>query len=242
MNLPKIALTSIIATTLFASNAFAEDPTQPQPRDREFSWMSLSDWYQNHAEDVAVAARGEAEIVFVGDSITQSYEWAPSWKREFEKYKPANLAIGGDKTQNLLWRLQHGATGNLDPKLVVMMIGVNNFLHDDVSAQWAFAGVKANLEQLKTSFPKAKILLVGVMPYGESPDDPNRDRVKKVNELIATLEGDSVAFHDIGSAFLEEDGTISKEIMGDFLHPTNEGYERMTDALLPKINEILATH
>lgn len=240
MNPLKFALASLFAATLFTSASQAEDPTRPQPRDREFSWMPLSEWYQKHADDVAVAAKGEAEIVFVGDSITQGYEWAPSWEREFDKYKPANLAIGGDKTQNLLWRLQHGATGKLDPKLVVMMIGVNNFLHDDTSAQETFAGVKANLAQLKTSFPKAKILVIGVMPYGESSDDPNRERVKAVNEMIATLEGGDVSVFDIGKVFLEDDGSISKEIMADFLHPTNEGYERMTEALLPKINELMA--
>lgn len=201
--------------------------------------MSIADWYRRHADDVEVALKGEAEIVFVGDSITQGYEWAPSWEREFAKYKPANLAIGGDKTQNLLWRLQNGATGNLDPKLVVMMIGVNNFLHDNATAQATFGGVKANLEQLESSFPTSKILIIGVLPYGASADDPNRERVKKINTFIETLASDTVTVHDIGDVFLEEDGSISKEIMGDYLHPTDEGYERLTDAIMPEINKLL---
>ncbi|EDY85209.1 GDSL-like lipase/acylhydrolase, putative [Verrucomicrobiia bacterium DG1235] len=201
--------------------------------------MTIADWYRAHADDVEVAAKGEAQLLFVGDSITQGYQWAPSWEREIAKYNPANFGIGGDKTENLLWRIQNGSTGKLDPKLVVMLIGVNNFGHNNDSPQAVFSGVKANLAQLQTSFPKAKILILGVFPYDENADSPNRARVTLVNEMIATLAEDGVQVLDIGNTFLQEDGSISKDVMGDFLHPSADGYELMTEAILPKIQETM---
>lgn len=237
-NLP-LALFAIALTSLVASSTFASSPVTPTPRNVEYSWMTIADWYRAHADDVEVAAKGEAQLLFVGDSITQGYQWAPSWEREIAKYNPANFGIGGDKTENLLWRIQNGSTGKLDPKLVVMLIGVNNFGHNNDSPQAVFSGVKANLAQLQTSFPKAKILILGVFPYDENADSPNRARVTLVNEMIATLAEDGVQVLDIGNTFLQEDGSISKDVMGDFLHPSADGYELMTEAILPKIQETM---
>lgn len=237
-HLPRIFSISAAALT-FASLSFASSPATPTPRNVEYDWMSISAWYKAHAEDVEVAAKGEAQLLFVGDSITQGYQWAPSWEREFSKYKPANFGIGGDKTENLLWRIQNGSTGALDPKMVVMLIGVNNFGHNNDSPQAVFSGVKANLEQLQTSFPKAKILVLGVFPYDEKPDSPNRKRVKTVNSMVATLATDTVSVMDIDHVFLQEDGSISKEIMADFLHPTADGYELLTKAILPVVEKTM---
>lgn len=217
----------------------AASPTDPSPRNVEYDWMSISAWYKAHADDVEVAAKGDAKLLFVGDSITQGYQWAPSWEREFAKYSPANFGIGGDKTENLLWRLQNGATGRLKPKLVVMLIGVNNFGHNNDSPQAVFSGIKANLEQVRTSFPKAKVLLLGVFPYDEKPDSPNRIRVKELNEMSETLASENVEFLDIGAGFLSKDGSISKDIMADFLHPTAAGYEILTTAILPSIKRAM---
>ncbi|MDQ8203247.1 GDSL-type esterase/lipase family protein [Pelagicoccus sp. SDUM812003] len=234
-----LPLLTLLACLLLAGDVFAQRAVQPIPRGTEFEWMSIAEWYRRHADDVEAAKKGEAAIVFAGDSITQGWEWAPAWERDFAPLQPVNIGIGGDKTENLLWRLQNGATGSLRPKLVVLLIGVNNFLHNDDSAQEVFAGVKANLEQLRTSFPEARILTLGVFPYGQEPGTRNRERVKVVNTLIETLADDTVTILDIGDALLEDDGTISKEIMGDFLHPTPEGYERINAAILPTIKALI---
>lgn len=201
--------------------------------------MSIADWYRRHADDVEVAAKGEAELLFVGDSITQGWEWAPSWKEHFAPHHAANLGVGGDKTQNLLWRLENGGIGKLNPKAIILLIGVNNFGHDHATPAEVFVGVKANIDLLKISFPDSKILALAVFPWGEQPDNPNRALGTAANNLIADLGDSQVTILDIGHVFLENDGTISKTVMGDFLHPTADGYERATNAILPTLHKWL---
>jgi lysophospholipase L1-like esterase len=214
-----------------------EDPTVPVPRAREYPWMSIADWNALHAEDVAIANAGGVDLLFVGDSIIQAWSYDKIWNEAFGRHHPANFGIGGDKTQNVLWRLENGDTGILDPRAVVVLVGTNNFGHNDDSAHDVFRGVKAVVEKLRSSFPGAKILVCGIFPFGEKPDAKYRQRIKDANKEISTLQdGTRVFFTDIGDRFLEPDGSISSTVFGDFLHPTPEGYRRWTEAILPTIN------
>lgn len=215
-----------------------EDPTHPVPRTTEYPWMSVAEWNARHAEDVAIADAGEAELVFVGDSIIQGWSEQETWEDNFGRYHTANFGIGGDKTQNLLWRLENGAIGNLRPKVVVLLIGTNNFGHNDDSARNVFRGIQAIVEKLREAFPKARIMLCGIFPFGEKPDEEHRLRVKDANAEIRSLhDGEHVFFVDIGERFLEPDGSISTAVMGDFLHLTPEGYRRWAIAIAPTIHK-----
>ncbi|MCH5375231.1 MAG: cellulase family glycosylhydrolase, partial [Planctomycetes bacterium] len=89
----------------------------PSPRVTEYPWMSISTWRDMHAEDVAIADSVDVSLLFLGDSITEG--WPDSvWDAHFGAYRAANFGIGGDKTQNVLWRLQNGAVGQLNPDVV----------------------------------------------------------------------------------------------------------------------------
>jgi lysophospholipase L1-like esterase len=205
----------------------------PSPRVTEYPWMSIARWREMHAEDVAIAEQGGVDLLFLGDSITEGWTTA-IWDQHFADYKPANFGIGGDKTQNLRWRLKNGATGKLDPRVVVIMIGVNNFGLGDDSAEDVYLGVKAVVEDVESSFGNAQIVLLGILPYGEQAGTQNRERVTRANTLIAGLGDDPrVDFYDIGAAFLQTDGSISAEVMADFLHPTEKGYEIFAGELDP---------
>lgn len=211
----------------------------PSPRVTEYDWMSIAEWQELHAEDVAIAAQGGVDLLFLGDSITQ-YWHEPTWESHFSNYKPANFGISTDKTQNLLWRLDNGSSGILNPRVVVIMIGVNNFEHDDDSAEDVFLGVEAIVEKVKLSFGEAQIVLLGILPYGVEPDTPNRQRVIEANALIAELSKDpGVDYYDIGGAYLLEDGSISPELMYDTLHPSEKGYEIFANELDPILQDLL---
>ncbi|HEY7886187.1 MAG TPA: GDSL-type esterase/lipase family protein [Cellvibrionaceae bacterium] len=213
--------------------------TQPVPRTQQFEWMSLSGWYQKHTDDVRAAEAGQAQVVLLGDSITDGWD-NNIWKQQLAPLGAVNFGIGGDLTQNLLWRLDNGAIEQLDPKVVVILIGVNNFLHQDASAAEAFAGVKAVVERALAGYSNAYILLQGIFPYEASANHPNRQRVIETNALIAKLaEHPRVHFHDFGPLLLEDNGAINPAIMGDYLHPTASGYQRWADALLPVIQSLL---
>lgn len=216
------------------------DPVNPVPRDRDYPWMSLAHWNEMHASSVAEAAKGEAELVFQGDSITEMARWSESWKKTFGGYRYVNFGIGGDRTQNVLWRLEHGEIGALKPKLVVLLIGTNNLwtTPDDVGD--ITRGVKAVVGKLRTGFPAAKVLVLGIFPRDAKADAPVRATIAKINARLAKLDdGKTVFVRDIGKVFLEPDGTLSKAVSEDALHLTEEGYRRWTEAIAPTVKELM---
>lgn len=235
----------ILATTtlVFVSACSLADSmpsgTNPTPRTQEFSWMSVDAWHKMYEEDIAVADKGGVNLLFIGDSITAGWNW-DIWQKNFAEYHPANFGIGGDHTGNLLWRLKNGHAEKLKPKVVVVLIGVNNFGHLNETPQQVAEGITATIKLLRKIYPNAKILVNGVFPFEEKADSPKRTMVKEANSLVAKLNDNKYIFvKDYGSLFLQADGSISTEVMGDFLHPTAKGYQIWADAMLPDIQKLM---
>lgn len=232
--------TLILASAFsFASEDLTPSGTNPTPRTKEFSWMSIDTWNKMYAEDIAVAEQGGVDLLFVGDSITAGWNW-DIWQKNFAQYHPANFGIGGDHTGNLLWRLKYGHAEKLKPKAVVLLIGVNNFGHLNETPKQVAEGIKACVNLLRKLYPDAKILVNSVFPFEEQATSPKRAMVKEANALVAKLNDNKHVFvKDYGSIFLQPDGSISKEVMGDFLHPTAKGYQIWVDAMLPDIQQLM---
>lgn len=231
-----------MATVLVATPApvLAEEPTAPIPRTIEYEWMSVADWNARHAADVAIAQRGGVDVLFVGDSITQGCEGQPAWEQAFAGIRTANFGIGGDKTQNVLWRLDHGATGVLEPKVVVLLIGTNNLGGDEGRPEDVVRGIGAVAAKLRAAFPEAKLLVLGVFPRDPTPEAPIRGQIAQVNAALASLDnGKNTFVRDIGAVFLDADGRLTHEVSEDFLHLTAEGYRRWAAAIAPTIKSWL---
>lgn len=195
---------------------------------------------ERHAELVRQAQAG-AEVMFLGDSITEGWRYggASVWKKDFAPLGAANFGISSDRTQNVLWRIQHGElNAALPPKVVVLLIGVNNITSDPPSH--VSAGVAAILREIAERAPKARVLLLGIFPFREKADDPMRQKVRDANALLAKLsDGKRVHFLDFGDRFLEKDGSISSRIMRDYLHPGARGYEIWADAIREPLRKLL---
>jgi lysophospholipase L1-like esterase len=184
----------------------------------------------------------DAELLFIGDSITQGWEGSGAkevWEKYYGSRKAVNIGIGGDRTQHVLYRLQNGNLEGIKPKAAVVMIGTNNSNGEDNSAQQIAEGVKAIVKELRTKEPQMKILLLGIFPRGENIN-PQRGKITQCNQIIQKLDdGKNVFYMDIGHRFLEEDGTLSATIMPDYLHLSQKGYEIWADAIEPKLAELL---
>jgi lysophospholipase L1-like esterase len=233
-------LSSLLQFPLQANTAEVPASITPNPRMLSYSWMSLSTWYDMHAEDVALATEGSAPLVFIGDSITQGWngEGQSLWEKHFEPLSAVNFGIGGDTTQNLLWRLKYGATENLDPKAVILLIGTNNLSFTSDNPETIAAGVIAVVDALSQSYPHAEILLMGVFPRSPNADHPHRSSIDRINGIISQLESrERITYLDITKKLAEPDGRLSKEIMPDFLHLSEEGYRRWTEAILPWVKK-----
>lgn len=207
------------------------------------SW-SISWWTTRHEKKLAdVKQLGKsAQVVFIGDSITEGWEKSgvPVWDRYYKPLNGIALGFGGDRTENVLWRVQHGEVDGLAPKVAVLMFGTNNTGHRQEDPKTTALGIKRNIEELQQRLPDTKILLLAIFPRGEKPDDNLRRINEQVNAIIAGYaDNQKVFFLDIGKAFLQADGTLSRDIMPDLLHPNEKGYEIWAKAMAPTLQQLL---
>lgn len=183
----------------------------------------------------------EYDVVMVGDSITHRWERDGGEGRQLfaelkKTYRILNLGYGGDRTENVIWRMENGELEGYKAKLFTVMIGTNN---DDRNPAAVAAGVKRIVEGIKAKHPESKIALMPIFPRGATAQDARRVANEKVNALIKPLaDGKTVLWLDFNKNFLGADGTLSKEVMNDLLHPNEKGYKIWFDAILPVFKEV----
>jgi lysophospholipase L1-like esterase len=222
--------------------------SSPKDPKVESGFMKRHEGFLKDKEDAL--KKGNVDLLFVGDSITDGWRKKEKdgsdspqfalFKERWGKHNPLNLGIGGDRTEHVLWRLDNGEVDGLKPKVTVLMIGTNN-LGTKQSPRDTILGVKAVVAKLREKLPDTKVLLLAVFPRGEKTDNPFREQIKEVNEKIAKLDdgGKHVKYLDIGDRFLDGDGTLTKEIMPDALHPNDKGYQIWADAIQPALDEMM---
>ena len=232
-------LLALALSSLFLSTALAENTAiVPAPRD--------ANWLKRHEGFAAQAKQGGVDILFLGDSITDGWRTKGRvvWDRYYAPRRAANFGIGGDRTQHVLWRLHNLETEGINPKVVVLLIGVNNVPMEKDGKERntvseIVAGVGAVVEEIHLCLPKSKILLLGIFPYKQA-GDPMRLKVDQINMGIARLGRKKyVTFRNINRMFLASDGTLSKEIMPDLLHPNEKGYQIWAEAMEPTLVKLL---
>ena len=212
-----------LTTATFAEETKTHSAITPVPRDAK--WKEVHDAINRQAQ------AGDVNLLFIGDSITQGWGNNETWKKYYTPRKVMNAGIGGDRTQHVLWRLDNGNIDGIKPKLAVLMIGTNNSNGQDNTAEEIADGTRAIVAKLRTHLPETKILLLAIFPRGEKP---------KASELSSKLaDGKMVFYEDIGKAFLTEDGTLTKEVMPDFLHLSAKGYEIWAKSIEPAVAKIL---
>lgn len=234
-----------LASLFSASVALANTAIEPAPRE--------GNWMKRHEGFVAEAQKGGINVLFLGDSITDFWRRPDGaqggnsiWQREFAPLGAANFGISGDRTQHVLWRLEHGEVDGIKPKLVVLMIGTNNTgVENDGkprnSTEEAIEGVTKVVQTLHAKLPQSKILLLGIFPRADAKGPPaGSTQIKDINAAIAKLaDGKSIRYLDITAKFLAPDGTLPKEVMPDLLHPNAKGYEIWAAAIKEPVAEML---
>ncbi len=205
------------------------------------------DWYKRHEDVLAIQSKLNPQIVLIGDSITHFWGGEPqsaiqrgplAWKDTFGDLPVLNLGFGWDRTQNVLWRLDHGEFEALQPRKIVLNIGTNNFsatanARANSPAEIA-EGILAICARLRAKSPAAAIMVMGVLPRGHAANDPWRAKISELNRILAerlkALPG--VTFLDIGPQMLDADGTLAAAVMPDGTHPSEKGYAIWGKALV----------
>lgn len=191
-----------------------------------------------HAHILALPHPAQYELVLLGDSLTRRWEDYPEqWNRHFGNFKAANLGVGGDTIENVLWRIGHSELDGLHPAVLVLLIGTNNLPRD--SAHTVAAGLTQLTTQLGVQLPRTKILVVGPLPRNPEPGRDFGALVAEVNRLASALDnGKSVFFRDYGWVFPRVGGLVDPALMPDGLHLNAAGYDLWGPVLAATVRDL----
>lgn len=216
----------------------SQDPTVPMPG--HYPKFPQA-WLRLHQQHLKQTQKRQINVVFLGDSITRGWQKHKKlWQQHYGKRGAVNFGIGGDRTQQILWRIDNGLFDEIQPQLVVLNIGVNNLWQNAYGAERIATGIENMVSAIRTKSPQTKILLLGILPTGKQPNTPKRKKIQAINRQIERLDnGSTIRFLDMGPNFLEPDGSISKAVMPDYLHLSKQGYQIWAESMKKSFTEML---
>ena len=214
---------------------FTEDAVAaPAPREAR--------WPVHRFEEINKEVRTQPHrVLFLGDSITERFPHdAPQiWHDDMVPRGVLDAGVSGDRTEHLLWRMQHGNLAGPAPKAAVMLIGTNDLTNGGAPRPPALIaeGIRADLLYLRRELPRTRVLLLGLWPRADVPHLATR--IPAVNRLIRRCDDDDwVVYADIGGVLLDPDGRLDRAISPDLLHFSQRGYARLAprlDALIDRV-------
>jgi len=216
---------------------------QPQPRSDSNSLLA-------HQQLLQKAKRGGIDVYFAGDSITRRWgatdpQYRPlleNWKTNFFGWNAANFGWGADRIENILWRLQNGEIDGVNPKVIVLLAGINNVGTEPGDAHKVAAitqGIKALVETCQARAPNATVIITAIFPRNDNMAVV--PTIYQINRNLTRLaDGRKVRFLDINDKLADKDGRLFPGMMNaDQLHPTLKAYQLWADALKPIFTELL---
>ncbi|MEE2808877.1 MAG: GDSL-type esterase/lipase family protein, partial [Verrucomicrobiota bacterium] len=207
--------------------------SRPEPR-----WHKKA-WIERHEKFNERAKKGNVDLIMIGDSITHWWDTAGEavWEKYYTKRNALNLAISGDRTEHVLWRLENGNIEGISPKLATLMIGTNN--HMSSSPEYTARDIRLIVQKLRSKLPQTKILVLAIFPRGGNDDDSARQKNMKVNQLISDIgDKDMVHFLNINETFLNN-RRIRNDLIPDGTHPNEKGYSAWARAIEPTISKLM---
>ncbi|KAL0031376.1 hypothetical protein WJX79_007386 [Trebouxia sp. C0005] len=224
-------------------------------------------------DEVATGLAGEVaeldhdqgvDIAFYGDSITELWKYglpetggrSNVYWDNFGAYTSAILAVAGDQTSNLWWRMLHGETFEQHPpQMSVLLIGINDlaiaascgasFVTD--AADGIAQRITSMVSHLQHVNPDSEVLMVGILPCAaETSPGPEglfawpNGLSAGISQVNAALEGFASQHHLVHYVDCTDEmllqGQISESVLPDGLHPNAEGMARLASCLSPIIS------
>jgi lysophospholipase L1-like esterase len=205
-----------------------------------------------HSQLLAKAKQPGIDVYFEGDSITRRWgavdypDLLANWKQNFFGWNAADFGWGGDRTQNILWRLESGELEGVNPKVVILLAGTNN-VGDLSTPGGAYAraddvtrGLQAILHVIRKKAPAATIIVMGIFSRNDNMAFiPLIDRINR--RLSEFADGQKIRYLNINDKLAGGDGSVLDGMINakDKLHPTVKAYQVWADALKPILTELL---
>lgn len=200
-----------------------------------------------HEQLLEKAKKGGIDIYFVGDSITRRWgatdypELLANWNANFFGWNAANFGWGADGTQNILWRLENGELDGVNPKIIVVLAGINNVGSrpgDDAKVEDITRGLKAIVDVCQKKAPDATIIITGIFPRND-----NMAVIPEINKINANLvlmaDGKKIRYLNVNDKLADKEGRLFEGMSKDKLHPGVKGYQVWADGLKPIFTELL---
>lgn len=258
---------TVLCLVLMVANvAFAQSPVTPSSsvasdpcpetntrltrlENRLKDWPALSRYHEANASLVA-PARGEQRVVFIGDSITDSWD-DPKYGGFFPGKPYLNRGISGQTTPQMLVRFRADAIA-LKPRVVVILAGTNDIAGN--TGPMTLEAMEDNLISMAelARAHNIRVVLASVMPisdYGTREGQPivrsvqrPPERIKALNHWMRKYAAASKAIYlDYYSAMVDDNGFLKKELSEDGLHPNQKGYDVMALLAARAITSALKT-
>ena len=169
----------------------------------------------------------DVDIAFIGDSITDGYE---QFGTAYSSYKVAWRGIGGDTTTGVYNRLEVSLYA-VNPKVIVLLIGVNNL--DSM-----FTDYEKIITDIRAKLPDSKLIVQSLHPTSKDFSSYNSKIIDANLKIQEICENNGCIYVDVYTKLIEN-GVYSAEYTDDGLHPNEAGYAKITEVLLPVIQESL---
>lgn len=233
----------LILTILFLSAKAQRPNSAIVPSHR----LENKGWKDRHKEILDKVKVSDPKLIMIGNSITHSLD-RPDRKIFRDQYlnelDAVNMGISGDRTENVIWRLQNGLLEGINPKVATLLIGTNNtdgnhYLEISTPEELS-QGIWKICEIIREKLPETEIVLLGIFPYGYKPN--NRDEINKAcNKIISEFpkKDGKIHYYDLRELFLTEEGKVDRELMPDYLHPNVQGEKLIFEAMSPIISKLL---
>jgi len=217
--------------------------------------VRLDDWpmlsrYRDANAAVAPPAAGENRVVFMGDSITDSWD-DPKYGGFFPGKPYINRGISGQTTPQMLLRMRADVLAH-KPKVMVLLAGTN-----DISGNTGPATpeqIQDNIETMAElcKLHGIKVVLSSILPvsnYHAKPEDwrgPQTyrrplEKIRAMNDWMKTYaSANGHVYLDYWTATVDAQGMLKTELSEDDLHPNAAGYAIMAPLVEAAIAKALA--
>ena len=196
------------------------------------------DWEQRHQKILSLNKENPPEICVLGNSIINYWAGEPkarysrgvkAWNYLFSGSVTRNMGFGWDRTENLLWRINHDELDGFNARQIILMIGTNNLAYNN--DEEILSGIKLILKSIKYHQPGSKLLMIDILPRRN-----NEERIFLLNQKIAQITSlYKVDYVDVSLPLLMSDGKINETLFFDGLHPNEKGYQKISELLKKRI-------
>jgi len=200
----------------------------------------LTDWPalgRYHDDNGKVTAPAKNRVVFMGDSITDSWD-DPRYGGFFPGRPYVNRGISGQTTPQMLIRFRPDVIA-LKPDVVVILAGTNDIAGN--TGPMTLEAIEDNLTSMVelARAHRIRVVLASVMPvsdYEKTAEGQPRiqtlrrppEKIKALNEWMRMYAAQNkLTFLDYYSAMVDDKGFLKDELSNDGLHPNEKGYEVM---------------